>query len=94
MMKCDNCGHKSCCQPDIRCPLVIIGPGVMDGLHKEVEDKRRAEWVEMMESHVKDLLESLKRESPELFEKIVKHKPRYNIVEETISKEYDESGEL
>lgn len=83
-MDCNYCAHKCCCQPDIRCPLIIIGPGVMDPLYKESEDKRRAAWVEEMESHIKDLMESLKRDYPEVFEKIVKHKSRYNIVEEIV----------
>jgi hypothetical protein len=84
---------KKCCQCNICCPLVIIGPGVYPR-DKEAEERRRIEWIEEMESHMKDLFESLKRDHPEIFEKVVEHKQRYNIVEETISKEYDESGEL
>jgi len=85
-MDCNYCAHKCCCQPDIRCPLIVFGPGVKEHTREyiEAEERRRVEWEKEMESHVKDLLESLKRDHPEIFEKIVKHKPRYNIVEEII----------
>ena len=89
-MKCDYCGHRLCCCPTVLCPLIIIGPGVTENTpqHKEAEAKRRKEFQDDLEKRLESFFKQLEKDRPEAFKKImaekVKHKPRYNIVEEII----------